>query len=294
MWSMRDLTLAIILSVFAFRAAAQDLPKLKTQTVGIKLAYAPTAGAHPAIELVQVPAGTISLTDAKGKTVKHQIKQLWIARYETSWDEYEVFWQKLDLTEEEQRTYYQKTPYDERRTTNPYLPPGDGWGWYGFPANCIEFRAAKRYCAWLSKNTGRRFRLPTEAEWEYACRAGGPPLKPDAKSLDTVAWFAGNADGRTHPIGKKKPNAWGLYDMLGNVGEYVIRDPKDDKGLLAGGSFNDEAKDVQSGARESDTGAWLKNEEEVAPNTSWLNRTVHHVGFRVVMEDPAPQQPQQR
>jgi formylglycine-generating enzyme required for sulfatase activity len=155
----------------------------------------------------------------------------------------------------------------------------------GFPANCIEFHAALRYCAWLSKNTGKRFRLPTEAEWEYACRAGGPPLKPDAKALDQIAWFADNAGNKTHAVGKKEPNAWGLYDMLGNVGEYVIRDSRSDKGLLAGGSYKDEAKDVNSSAREPDTGAWLRIEEEVPPTTSWLNRTVHHVGFRVVMEE---------
>jgi formylglycine-generating enzyme required for sulfatase activity len=155
----------------------------------------------------------------------------------------------------------------------------------GYPANCIHFQAAVKYCAWLSKLTGRKFRLPTEAEWEYACRAGGPRAKPDAKALADLAWFAGNSADEPHPVGEKRPNAWGLYDMLGNVGEYVVRDPNDDKGLAAGGSFEDEAKDVNSGAREPYSPAWGKNDPFDPKSTNWFLYDVHHLGFRVVMDE---------
>jgi formylglycine-generating enzyme required for sulfatase activity len=155
----------------------------------------------------------------------------------------------------------------------------------GYPADCIHLQAVKRYCDWLSKNTGHKFRLPTEAEWEYACRAGGPPVKLDANKLDDVAWFADNSDGTSHEVGQKKPNAWGLYDMLGNAGEYVIRDPKDDQGLLGGGSWRDQAKDVHCGAREPYSPDWQKDDPQTPPSTAWLNWNVHHVGFRVVMEE---------
>jgi formylglycine-generating enzyme required for sulfatase activity len=272
-------------------APARAPANFKSQRVALRRARADPVE----IDLVHLPPGKIVIADATGKPVEHQVNPVWIARYETRWDEYDVFWEALDLTAEEQRKVGREE-LQKTRTTKPFWPPDSGldperheqWespGREGFPANCVHFDAARRYCAWLSKHTGRTFRLPTEAEWEYACRTGGPPVKLDAKSLDAVAWFKDNAGNKTHAVGEKQPNAWGLYDMLGNVGEFVIRDPKDEKGLLAGGSYKDAAEDVHSGARERDTGAWQKNDDEDPPSTSWLNKTVHHVGFRVVMED---------
>jgi formylglycine-generating enzyme required for sulfatase activity len=70
-----------------------------------------------------------------------------------------------------------------------------------------------------ARNDGYKYRLPTEAEWEYAARAGSPA--PAGAALDEVAWYAANSGDETHPVGQKKPNAWGLYDMLGNVREWV-------------------------------------------------------------------------
>jgi formylglycine-generating enzyme required for sulfatase activity len=137
----------------------------------------------------------------------------------------------------------------------------------------------------LSKLTEKKFRLPTEAEWEFACRAGDPPIALNPKPLGDIAWFAGNSDDKPHAVGKKRPNSWGLYDMLGNVGEYVIRDSRDDKGLIAGGTWSDEAGDVQSTSREPYSPKWQKTDPQDPPSTAWFYYDLHRIGFRVVMEE---------
>jgi formylglycine-generating enzyme required for sulfatase activity len=98
--------------------------------------------------------------------------------------------------------------------SNPSTIKGDNR-----PVETVSKNDAHDFLARLNaKNDGYKYRLPTEAEWEYAARAGTTGLPA---SLDEVAWYAGNSGDETHPVGQKKPNAWGLYDMLGNVREWV-------------------------------------------------------------------------
>lgn len=92
------------------------------------------------------------------------------------------------------------------------------------PVVCVSYHDAVAFCRWASEQTGRVVRLPTEAEWEYACRAGTTTqfsFGDDYALLDEYGWYAGNSGGHSHPVGLKKPNPWGLHDIHGNVAEWV-------------------------------------------------------------------------
>jgi len=142
------------------------------------------------------------------------------------------------------------------------------------PVESISWDDAIKFVEKLNRieNTNK-YRLPTEAEWEYACRAETETIFPfgdDADKLDEYAWYNANSDGKTHPVGQKSPNAWGLYDMLGNVLEWCqdwykssyysespIADPKGpadgDERVLRGGSFNHSASETRPAHRRRGT-----------------------------------------
>jgi len=102
-------------------------------------------------------------------------------------------------------------------------PNDEGWGREQRPVINVTWNDAVAYCKWLSEQTGTIYRLPSEAEWEYACRAGSEGnycFGSDIARLKDYAWYTENSDGKTHPVGKKQPNAWGLHDVHGNVWEW--------------------------------------------------------------------------
>jgi formylglycine-generating enzyme required for sulfatase activity len=137
------------------------------------------------------------------------------------------------------------------------------------PAEYVSWDDAVDFCKQATRKTGRSIRLPTEAEWEYACRAGGArsfSFGDDDRDLAKHAWFRGNSDRCTHTVGEKLPNAWGLYDMHGNVAEWCADRyaPKYDENtktdpqgpsagqfrVVRGGAWLSEAKQCRSAARD--------------------------------------------
>ena len=128
------------------------------------------------------------------------------------------------------------------------------------PVVCVSWNDAQAYIKWLNEKTGEIYRLPTEAEWEYACRAGSTTkwyFGDDEKELRKYAWYSENSDNRTHPVGKKLPNKWGLHDMHGNVWEWCLDDYVD--------NYNDtprdgsENKKGEEGTKVLRGGSWLSN-----------------------------------
>ena len=158
-------------------------------------------------------------------------------------------------------------------------------------------QAAMMYCKWLYIKTGFFYRLPTEAEWEYACKAGGNMVTPEA--LKAYGYFKENADGKFHHVKEKKPNAWGLYDMLGNLREWTIdqydpayystvknNDPITTPGpryprTTRGGSYLDPVTELRCSNRIPSDPKWNQRDPQIPKSRWWLTDGMF-VGFRVV------------
>jgi formylglycine-generating enzyme required for sulfatase activity len=124
--------------------------------------------------------------------------------------------------------------------TNPAFFKGDD-----LPVERITWREAVEYCRRLSEKEKKRYRLPTQAEWEYACRAGTTTVYYSGEIKEALAaagWYVGNSGNQSHPVGRKKPNPWCLYDMHGNVSEWCAARPGDDRGNSTSAQLNGEEK----------------------------------------------------
>lgn len=219
-------------------------------------------------KMIELPNGEI---EVGGKKVA--IKGLAIGETEVTWDLFEVWALRLDLSQEQQATGVDA----KSRPSKPYSAIFINFGHHGYPAICMSYENAKRFCAWLSDKTKRRYRLPTEAEWEY-CAAAGATDKPKA---DDVAWYWSNADDVTHPVKKKKTNAWGIYDTLGNAAEWTVT--SDDKGVIRGGSWRTKDADLSVKLREIPSPKWNESDPQ-QPKSRWWLANGQFVGMRLACD----------
>jgi formylglycine-generating enzyme required for sulfatase activity len=260
------------------------------------------------------PASEEKRGDDEGPQHKVEIAPFWMGKYEVTWDEYDQFAFSMDLKKKKRENVdLAKQPDTEKkadavsRPTPPYADETFGYGRKGQPVICITHHSAMEYTRWLSEKTGKTYRLPTEAEWEYACRAGTTTaysFGDDSETLKEYAWFVENAE-KPQPIGKKKPNPWGLYDMHGNVAEWCMdryvadiytvfsKATPPQKGpvvlptaaeypyVARGGSWDDDPEKLRSAARMASNPEWSVQDPQ-RPQSIWWHTDATFVGFRLV------------
>ena len=235
---------------------------------------------------------------------KVRLDAFWMQTHEVTWDSYLMFM----FADQARETEKPDSLVDAlSRPTAPHLEMSFGRGNAGFPAISMTQHAANKFAQWLSAKTGEFYRLPTEAEWEYACRAGSTSSAPEP--LGEFAYYVKNsptstfARGTYHKVGTKKPNAWGLYDMLGNVMEWTldqyapytdapaenpwVKASKPYPHAIRGGSWNDDASRVTCTARVASDASWKKLDPQL-PKSVWYMTNAQWLGFRLVRPATLP------
>jgi formylglycine-generating enzyme required for sulfatase activity len=256
--------------------------------------------------LMGSPEGEKGRKPDEGPQHKVKISPFWMGRCEVTWNEYELFMypdQEKALTFDTNNPYLDKASDAVSRPTKPYVEMSFGMGKGEYPAISMTQHAANKYCQWLSAKTGQYYRLPTEAEWEYACRAGTTTtyfFGDDPAPLKEYAWFAKNSDFKYQKTGRKKPNPWGLHDMYGNVLEWCldqydpntyqnppgqdawVKSTKPYPHVARGGHWDDEdVTMLRSAVRRFSDKAW-KQQDPQLPKSIWYHTDAQFLGFRVV------------
>lgn len=258
-------------------------------------------------EMIAIPILESMHNDLKAQANSNGLLPFLIGKTEVSWDEYQAF---LSETESEGRLSNElvKNNIDAiSGATPPFGDPSQGWGMGKRPAITMTWHAAKTYCQWLSKKTGKTYRLPTEAEWEYACRAGSSgdfffgdnASEYESKSLirklfykqsDTINKYViwkGNSNGKTDLPEKVLPNQFGLLNTLGNVKEFCSDTVRTDQTLehvIKGGSFKSSVQELSLSFKDhTQHNNWLITDPQI-PKSLWWYSDCNDVGFRVVCE----------
>ena len=295
------------------------MANLKVKSEAEMKAYTNTIpGTSVAYVMLPIPSGEFLMGSPEGEKGRRpdegpqhkvQISPFWMGRCEITWNEYELFMypdQEQALTVETNNPYLDKVSDAVSRPTKPYVEMSFGMGKGDFPAISMTQHAANKYCQWLSAKTGQYYRLPTEAEWEYACRAGTTTaysFGDDPAQLKDHAWYGTNSDSKYQKVGRKKPNPWGLCDMYGNLVEWCLDQydpaayqqfagaPAKDVWLpstkpyghvVRGGHWDDENPAMlRSAVRRASSREW-KQQDPQLPKSIWYHTDAQWLGFRLV------------
>ena len=290
-----------ILFFICFAGNAQSLKQEKVTIPGTQQVFT----------MALIPAGTFQMgspeADRKPNEGQHSVTldSFWIGTHEVTFDEFFCFQFRSSDSDSAATTSFKADAV--ARPSPPYYDFTYGRGKAGgFPASTMTQQGALRYCQWLSDKTGNLYRLPTEAEWEYACKAGtATPWSwgDDATKAGDYAWFFDNSSGSYQKTGTKKPNPWGLYDMHGNVLEWcldfyvedyfarldsssvnpLILPTKKHSRTVKGGCFEDDVTALRSAARRKSEPKWQARDPQI-PKSRWWNPESPFAGFRLVRD----------
>lgn len=256
--------------------------------------------------LMGSPAVEPGREDDEGPQRRVRVEPFWMGKYEITWDQFLDF-MITDVSRSSsgrpERLAADADIIDiVSAPTSPYVEMSFGMGTEGYPAICMTQHAASKFCQWLSAQTGHYYRLPTEAEWEYACRAGTTTtyhFGDDPALLREYGWFwsdKGDSIEQYQKVGQLKPNPWGLHDMHGNVFEWCLDQYFVDAyatgsetvpakklypRVVRGGSWYDEAKWLRSAAREKSSDDWQVQDPQL-PKSQWYLTDAAWLGFRLV------------
>lgn len=277
----------LILLIFSVSVFAQEFKAYDQQIpgTGITFRMAPVKGGG--FTMGTPPSEYGREADEQEHAV--EVSSFWMATTEVTFAEWDAYFKDASLPQS-------KIIDGVTRATPQYIDLTWGMGRDGrHPSNSMSQLAAVMYCKWLYSKTGVFYRLPTEAEWEYACKKGGS----GSSGLDLVAWFRQNSGGKFHKVATKVPDALGLYDMLGNLSEWTL-DQYDAAGhtalpakdplaapaskyprVVRGGSWQDEAAQLRCGNRMASSAGWNQRDPQIPKSKWWLTDGMF-VGFRVV------------
>ena len=303
----------------------QQGPRVKTER-GYMIPYrTKIPGTSLIFEMMPIPGGKFLLGSPdseagrksdEGPQVEVVVPPFWMAKTEVTWGEYKAFMalnedfrdlhrREIRLVTDDRKSMAVTAPSEPYDLTFPFAKGNDP----RLPAVTMSQFAAKQYTKWLSLLTGQSYRLPTEAEWEYACRAGTTTAwssGADSAQLGDCAWLASNSDDSPHFVGLKKANPWGLHDMHGNVAEWCLDEyvagryfvlksgvaaadavawpTKLYPRVIRGGSWDSNPSGCRSAVRlQSDDKEW-NNQDPDNPQSPWWfsSEPAQCVGFRIM------------